>query len=76
VLLGGISGAAGAVGARDGDVGGGVCGEQPAVIAASAIAASVNLGAFIISHSSLNCCPKTANQSAESALIPASAAID
>jgi hypothetical protein len=48
VLLGGISGAAGAVGARDGDVRGGVCGEQAAaVIAASAIAASVNLGAFI-----------------------------
>ncbi|HTD74785.1 MAG TPA: hypothetical protein VK652_14735 [Steroidobacteraceae bacterium] len=44
VLLGGISGA---LGARDGDVGGGVCGEQPAVIAARAIAASVSLGAFI-----------------------------
>jgi len=44
VLLGGISGAAGA---REGDVGGGVCCEQPAVIAARAIAASVNLGAFI-----------------------------
>jgi len=45
VVLGGISGA---VGARDGDVGAGVCCEQPVVIAARAMAASVNLDAFII----------------------------
>ena len=44
VVRGGISGA---VGASDGDVGDGVCGEQPAVIAAKAMAASVDLGAFI-----------------------------
>jgi len=43
-FLGGISGAAGA---RDGDVAGGVFCEQPAVIA-RAIAASANLGAFIV----------------------------
>jgi len=44
VVLGGISGA---VGPSVGDVAGGVCGEQPAVTAARATAASVNLGAFI-----------------------------
>jgi hypothetical protein len=73
VLLGGISGA---LGARDGDVGGGLFCAQPTVIAARAIAASVNLGAFIILHSSLLCRLKTADQSAESALTPASEAID
>jgi hypothetical protein len=42
---GGISGA---LGGTDGEVGGGVCCVQPAVIAARAIAASVIFGAFIL----------------------------
>jgi hypothetical protein len=42
---GGISGA---LGGTDGEVGGGVCCVQPAVIAARAIAARVVLGAFIL----------------------------
>jgi hypothetical protein len=41
-------GNSGALGARDGDVGGdGVCGVQPAVMVASAIDANVSLGAFM-----------------------------
>jgi hypothetical protein len=43
-VLGGISGA---VGPRVGDVAGGVCCEQLAVTAARAIAARIDLGAFI-----------------------------
>jgi len=42
---GGISGALGGI---DGDAGAGVCDVQPAAIAPRAIAASMNLGAFII----------------------------
>jgi hypothetical protein len=42
----GAAGESGELGGSDGDVG--VWGEQPAAIALSAIAASINLGAFIL----------------------------
>lgn len=70
---GGISGA---LGGTEGEVGGGVCCVQPAVVAAKITAASVNFNAFISALLlNVRLSDRTADYS-PSALTPASAAID